>query len=468
MASDNNIHGFTAKDIEKYHKGQLSPSQMHALEKAALDDPFLADAIEGYNTPGLNIQADIAELTSRLQEKQDKKGAVVSISGRSAAFPWFRIAAMIVVLAGAGLLSYQFLFKPANEEIALNKPQEQQQSDIKEEIVDRKDTTTPTVTSIEPSGETQGSVSNGAEKATPRTVTGSVNDGNISRNVQDVSPTVNAPTVKTEDSRNDEQAAPRKEVDNLAAQNRKVAEEQATSEKKEALARTTQAAKDNAARANEVTANNNEAVRQNSYNRTNFFRGQVTDANNNPLPFANIVNTTDNVGTYTDARGNFTLVSPADSVMNVQVRALGFENNRLQLRSDVPTNQIRLQEDRSITARVLDTVKRNYAIRSRDAALTFEEPEPADGWASYDSYLANNLSDIPEAYESKKALGSDAVELSFEVNKFGEPVNIRIEKSLCDKCDKEAIRLVKQGPKWKRKAKKGKRTTVTVPFTRAE
>ena len=39
----------------------------------------------------------------------------------------------------------------------------------------------------------------------------------------------------------------------------------------------------------------------------------------------------------------------------------------------------------------------------------------------------------------------------------------RVEKSLCDKCDKEAIRLVKEGPKWKRNARNG-RTTVTIPF----
>lgn len=35
---------FTADDIEKYFEGRLLPQQMHALEKAALNDPFLADA----------------------------------------------------------------------------------------------------------------------------------------------------------------------------------------------------------------------------------------------------------------------------------------------------------------------------------------------------------------------------------------------------------------------------------------
>jgi hypothetical protein len=46
MSSKNN--GFTASDIERYYSGKMSPQERHALEKAALDDPFLADALEGY------------------------------------------------------------------------------------------------------------------------------------------------------------------------------------------------------------------------------------------------------------------------------------------------------------------------------------------------------------------------------------------------------------------------------------
>ena len=56
---DNNINRFTASDIEKYHKGLLSAQEKHALEKAALDDPFLADALEGYTTTGVYIADDM-------------------------------------------------------------------------------------------------------------------------------------------------------------------------------------------------------------------------------------------------------------------------------------------------------------------------------------------------------------------------------------------------------------------------
>ena len=119
-----------------------------------------------------------------------------------------------------------------------------------------------------------------------------------------------------------------------------------------------------------------------------------------------------------------------------------------------------LQEDHSLSARVLDTVKRN-TNRVRNSTMKLEEPEPADGWSNYDTYIANNLN-VPDSYQPQRSSGGE-VELSFEVNTIGEPINIKVEKSLCDICDKEAIRLLKEGPKWRKKSKKN-RTTVTVAF----
>jgi hypothetical protein len=209
----------------------------------------------------------------------------------------------------------------------------------------------------------------------------------------------------------------------------------------------------------------NRKVEEQNYRdqRNNVFRGRVTDASNVGVPFANITNVEDNAGTYTDAKGNFILTSP-DSVLTVQVRSIGFENNQTQLRNSLPTNQVILQDDRrSLSEVVVSTQKPNVAARSRDANKTLEESEPADGWDNYDTYIANNLN-VPEEVKYKQT-STNAVQISFEVDKNGEPVNIRIEKkSLCATCDKEAIRLVKEGPKWKRNASKKGRTTVTINF----
>jgi len=63
---------------------------------------------------------------------------------------------------------------------------------------------------------------------------------------------------------------------------------------------------------------------------------------------------------------------------------------------------------------------------------------------------------MPELEMRKNVAGE--VKLSFDVNDAGQAINIKVEKSLCTECDKEAIRLLKDGPKWvkKKKNKKGK------------
>ena len=45
---------YTSEDFKRYYSGTMTAAERHALEKAALDDPFLADALEGYkfSTPG--------------------------------------------------------------------------------------------------------------------------------------------------------------------------------------------------------------------------------------------------------------------------------------------------------------------------------------------------------------------------------------------------------------------------------
>src|SRR4029078_882356 len=90
---------YTAADIEKYHKGSLTPKEMNELEKAALDDPFLADALEGYAATAANIPSDLSELKKKLEERvSDTK--VISIAPSASAFKWWKVAAAVVILGG--------------------------------------------------------------------------------------------------------------------------------------------------------------------------------------------------------------------------------------------------------------------------------------------------------------------------------------------------------------------------------
>jgi hypothetical protein len=69
LSEEKKYKNYTAADIEKYHRGLLSPAEMNELEKAALDDPFLADALEGYGATMVNVSSDLSELEKKIRRK---------------------------------------------------------------------------------------------------------------------------------------------------------------------------------------------------------------------------------------------------------------------------------------------------------------------------------------------------------------------------------------------------------------
>ncbi len=461
MATNNNIKNFTAADIEKYHKGQLSGKERHDLEKAALEDPFLADALEGYAVSGVNAGADIAELKQRLSEKLEEKTKIIPISNGRNNFRLLRAAVVITFIAGAGLLIYQFGFNNKKSEIVQADPVKK----VEQPVKDNPGATGSATAEENTKGEKDVTVN------TPAATTGN-QPAPVPSRPGSTTIKENAAGEKaiTEPATRIIPSVPAKTTE-APAENRNLAKEDVKAKAAGQERQDTDAdgLKDAAAkkqadetRNNRAIAANRKAEEQNYRNQqTNVFRGRVTDQNNVGVPFANVTNLDDNeAGTYTDARGNFILTYP-DSVLNVQVRSIGFEYNNVQLRNSVPTNQVILQDDRSLSEVVISNKKPNAVARSRDANMQLEEPEPADGWDNYDSYLANNVK-LPDEYVTKQQGGGE-VQVSFEVDKNGEPVNFKIEKSLCKKCDQEAIRLIKEGPKWRRKAKNG-RTTVTITF----
>ena len=104
--------------------------------------------------------------------------------------------------------------------------------------------------------------------------------------------------------------------------------------------------------------------------------------------------------------------------------------------------------------------KKETDMKGRMAGIVIDTLEPAEGWTNFDDYIAGNLK-VPDELK-QKPVDRGEVELSFEINQKGEPVNITVVKSLCKKCDEEAKRLLKEGPKWKRK--KNNKGKVTIRF----
>ncbi|MBD8347110.1 energy transducer TonB [Dysgonomonas sp. HGC4] len=74
------------------------------------------------------------------------------------------------------------------------------------------------------------------------------------------------------------------------------------------------------------------------------------------------------------------------------------------------------------------------------------KPEPLIGNKAYKAYLKENII-RPQDGECKNKKGKVIVQ--FSVDKNGNPVDIYVTKALCKDLDREAVRLVKNGPKWK-------------------
>jgi hypothetical protein len=470
MADQTNISTYTAYDIEKYHKGLLSAAEMNKLERAALEDPFLADALDGYAETPVNLTLDMADLTNRLQQKKDEK-KIVPITGKSgAATTWWRIAALLVLVAGLGYGGYRFAFDNKEKELALE--------DTNGKVQPAPVAAPPVVN--DSNTQSAGNLHSDTEKAAVVENKSVLKDeASVAREEKSVNSIAAAPAATADLAIKQDTASALNEVviTGYGKESKKsynagpppVAELKNTNQA--APKQRSVAAKEEAEEALALQ-NNNQSARQrkahgpDASNRANIYRGQIVDAQQNPVPFANITNPIDNVGTYSDVQGRFALLS-TDSVLQVQVRSLGFKDKNIALQTNAATNQVVLVDDQSVSPVVLNQKRLNSNLSYRQNKIVFDEPEPEAGWYNYDSYLANNIR-LPETdyLKSKKQAPNTVgeVQLSFEVSKQGRPINIKVEKSLCDACDKEAIRLLKEGPRWKRNKGKKHTTSITVSF----
>ena len=82
---------------------------------------------------------------------------------------------------------------------------------------------------------------------------------------------------------------------------------------------------------------------------------------------------------------------------------------------------------------------------------------PIGGWAAFDTYLTDNN-------KLGAAKAGKFVELSFLIDSDGNTLDIKIEKAAGKEFDDEALRLIKEGPKWEKPGTPDSRMTYTISF----
>lgn len=497
---------YSAADIRRYLNGEMNREEMYALEKQAAEDPFLADAIDGYT--GITIEAaeaDLGVLRARLNQVDDKQAKVVAMKPRG--FKWWK-QGIAAAIAGLVIVTAAMLLKndKKNKEIAANTTTEKTTAtpntaptatgsteqpgepvtnspnpektgaksvfvspdSINYYLQQKNNTDYYNNPEAKPINEAAGEYKNLEQVKSIPVVADSAEKRKSNDLLKKADADVVAKEVLTAPGRSSAPssppviaAEPRQVTENVAAGNNR-AENVAVNDRRRSLENkyeergVTQMAKKQAPAQRDDETMNDKFV--NNFSRNFMFNYRVTDNNGNSIPFSNISIPSDQLTTYSRSDGSFGLFS-ADSVLRVNVKAAGYEPKSFLLRNNTAVSTIMLNEESLAKDKNMVIVgdQKNFVMRKQNklkSAAEKEEAEPLDGWSSYDSYLANNI-DLTDKHKGE-------VELSIEVDKKGQVKNVTIEKSLGAKEDQEAIRLVTQGPKWKGKKKKSKGRVVVT------
>jgi TonB family protein len=406
-------------DIEKYKKGELTAAEMHALEKQALSDPFLADALEGLeHISSQEFAGDVAQLSSTIQAKKKTT-------------PWIwplRIAAgVILAVVGVWWFVNQMPKDQTGSELAMQKSEElkpapEQPAPVGDTII---------ATPATPEQNQNLAIS----KPKKGVVKGQPAETETAKNLENIAaagkPTVEADKVVTEDELKEiapvavrTEANEEREILPSKDDFKSVAKEAVAVEKKRTAAPAMEPAL---------------AVRKTSTNET--ISGKVVSAEDGtPLPGVNVVVAETNVGTVTDMNGNYQLQSPV-SRPSLSFSFIGLKTKQLNVvgsKADVS-----LETD---TAQLSEVVVVGYGVsRDENYKPFIKKAEPVGGLKAYNRYLDNDAR-YPLSELDKKIKGR--VSLKFTVKTDGSLDEFKIVKSLGKLFDDEALRMVKEGPAW--------------------
>ena len=428
---------YTATDIEKYLSGKLLPAQMYEIEKAALEDDFLAEAIEGY--AGMEKENWSAQSKSLMQHFVERDNVISARSSIKTLY-WKAAAAVLIIVTGIAI-SYQLANKNKGE-IQTAAVTSTQKDTVK---IDSEKTITKTGIAADSIDINLSKANDQATMVRPAKPSPGV-PPSASGHANDI-PTYDSTgsyelTLKnSREDQNNARVAPQVRYKDLAGE--VVNNRQATLIMKapESLSKT-------------------ESSLYIGKAKEKFFTGQIVDTDDTPLPFAGISIPVENTRTYADVKGYFKLQAP-DSILPVEIKSAGFLSRRYTLQSKVANNKIVLAEDKTPPAeRTIIIGNGRQITKKRTSILTPDSTanvEPEDGWDDYDTYVSNNLL-WPDDMVQKNIHGQ--VEVSFDVQSSGIISNFKIDKSLCSGCDEEVLRTIKEGPRWK--VKKGKQATGKV------
>ncbi|MGX5688263.1 carboxypeptidase-like regulatory domain-containing protein [Arcticibacter tournemirensis] len=397
--------------IQQYLEGKLDPRDMHELEKQALEDPFLAEALEGYS----ETEVQAAPHLSLLQRQLDERIAQQQENKNTFFFTWQRLS--IAAAAGLMFISAGILFwmKGDNRETRVAKHVE-----VKLTPVDSlyNEPEANDMASLQKEPVTVGSPS--IEKSRPQI-----------KKKSSVTPESVTLTAKPGDSRlSSVQIAA--DTDRLGEV---VVVSHGSQSKKDITGAVSSA--DSSPRImirglSSLPAGENARVASISLADNKTILGKViSKEDGSPLPGVSVRLEGTSKSVTTNVSGEFAL---ADSVGGrISFAYIGY-TSQVKRAQPGQTLMVEMQPQNSALSEVA-VVGYGSAVKKQG------KPVPAIGWKKYNEYLKNSV-------RSADGVLKGNVTLRFVVKPGGELSDFHIEKGLNEASDNEAIRIIKEGPSW--------------------
>ncbi|HEY9004055.1 MAG TPA: carboxypeptidase-like regulatory domain-containing protein [Mucilaginibacter sp.] len=417
---------------------------MHELELRALDDPFLADALEGFEHAPTDQQANLAELTDRLHQRTEKKVRKI--------IPWIPLSAaasiLIVLSAGIWFFANRGDKTEAKRVVAQDVVAKKQETPASSNSAVAADTLkvekdksiaktaapeakAARVVKINPKATAQYNKATELNESAPV-----VSDESVAK--------ANAPAAVDQSANSDKlkdvyeygYASPKK--DSIGANDMLVSD---ISKKKAS----TSAAKHKGLPSTATLLQSRvDGVNVNP-DDSHTITGTVVGDGGMPITGATVKVQGRNFGAVTDANGKFTL-QDVPKGQTISVNYIGYSGKKVK--ADQDSMRISLDPANSSLAEVVVT---------KETETTAQNAHPRDGWKSYNDYLDKNAQS-PDGKTGKE-------KVSFTVAPDGSLSQFKVVKSLSADADKKAIALISAGPAWVGNADgKAKEVTVTVKF----
>ncbi len=400
-----------------YIRGLRKGKEAHRLEKESMQDPFLADAMDGYNQVEGNHEQRIEKLRMQVSAHSAKKKSTYAIT--------WSIAACLII--GFGISSYfLFLKKSMTDEVF-----------IAEESVAIKvaEPAAPPTPAIPATPTVPATPQKEIALATTKVKTDSTPISEITARQAD-----KKDMIAEIQTTSQPQGAPVAAVPMME----EVSEETAALQEVVATIDTFESESDKKMKLAKVAT----ILPQN-----NMIKGRVTDGKGEPLIGASVTYKGTNIGTITNMNGEFSLVKKDDK-KRLTAEYIGYDPVEIQVDTS-RTMLIAMNENKQALNEVVVVgygAKKNKKSTTLGSDAKVKEqtekeitPQPVIGKRSYQKYLKEHL---VRPTDEKCAQVKGKVVLTFLINKEGRPFYIKVKESLCESADKEAIRLIQEGPDW--------------------